>query len=116
MYLEFSGLVLDRVAKVAYVSLSSRCHHQVAELWANIMNYELITFHSFYSVEEDSAGIDINSIPKYLIKKRSYTQIKSFKLEQGMQSSVVLLLEMIQSGNLYWKSFSQLDTKLLIYL
>jgi len=55
LYLEFSGLVLDRINKVAYVSLSQRCHLQVAQLWAKAMNYDLVTFRSYY--EEEGAEI-----------------------------------------------------------
>jgi len=57
MFLEFSGLVLDRVSKVAYVSLSTRCHRPVAELWAKLMNYELIVFRSYHSGEPGSPEI-----------------------------------------------------------
>eukprot|EP01027_Heterolobosea_sp_BB2_P016491 GEZU01023484.1.p1 GENE.GEZU01023484.1~~GEZU01023484.1.p1 ORF type:complete len:746 (+),score=224.03 GEZU01023484.1:179-2416(+) len=45
--LEGTGvLVLDRIHRIAYASISQRCDPEVLEDWAERMNYSLCTFHS----------------------------------------------------------------------
>lgn len=46
-FLEGTGsLVLDRVYKIAYVSLSLRSDEKLAQKWAQEMGYRLVTFHA----------------------------------------------------------------------
>jgi len=55
-FLESTGvLVLDRIRKVAYASLSERCYERIAHVWAQRMGYQLCLFHS----------IDIQGRPTY---------------------------------------------------
>jgi len=46
-FLESTGvLVIDRIRKIAYASLSERCYERIAYVWAKRMGYELCLFHS----------------------------------------------------------------------
>eukprot|EP01123_Difflugia_compressa_P000629 TRINITY_DN10739_c0_g1_i1.p1 TRINITY_DN10739_c0_g1~~TRINITY_DN10739_c0_g1_i1.p1 ORF type:complete len:838 (-),score=124.06 TRINITY_DN10739_c0_g1_i1:319-2535(-) len=46
-FLESTGvLVLDRIRKIAYASLSERCYEVIATVWAKRMGYQLCLFHS----------------------------------------------------------------------
>ena len=47
-YLEFSSLILDRLNRIAFASISSRCDPDVAKLWAKEMGYSLILFNSSF--------------------------------------------------------------------
>ncbi len=47
LYLEARGsLVCDRVNKIAYAALSARTSQEMAEKWADIMDYDLVTFNT----------------------------------------------------------------------
>lgn len=47
LYLEARGsLVCDRVNRVAYAALSGRTHEEMAKKWADMMEYELVTFNT----------------------------------------------------------------------
>jgi hypothetical protein len=46
-FLESTGvLILDRVSKIAYATLSQRCHEQIARNWAQRLSYELVLFNA----------------------------------------------------------------------
>jgi len=50
-FLESTGvLIMDRIRKIAYVSLSERCSEKIAHVWASRMGYELCMFKSTDSV------------------------------------------------------------------
>ncbi|MFN8428618.1 MAG: arginine deiminase-related protein [Spirosomataceae bacterium] len=47
MFLEGTGsLVLDRIKRIAYATISPRTNTNVLNAWKNQMNYELVTFHA----------------------------------------------------------------------
>lgn len=51
-FLEGTGaLVLDRVNKIAYGSLSMRCNKELFEIFSKKHNYKMVAFHSFQTVE-----------------------------------------------------------------
>jgi len=46
-FLEGTGvLILDRVQKIAYASLSKRCYSKIARTWGDRMGYKLCLFHA----------------------------------------------------------------------
>ena len=54
-FLEGTGsLVLDRINRIAYASLSSRTHPDVLKAWQQVIDYELVTFGAF-----DKDGIPV---------------------------------------------------------
>jgi arginine deiminase len=46
-FLESTGvLIMDRVRKIAYATLSQRCYSKIAHTWAHRLGYDLCLFHS----------------------------------------------------------------------
>jgi hypothetical protein len=46
-FLESTGvLIMDRIRKIAYATLSQRCYSKIAHTWAHRLGYELCLFHS----------------------------------------------------------------------
>ena len=51
LFLEGTGsMVLDRINKISYVAISERTNYDLASEWCKIMDYSLIPFHSFQTV------------------------------------------------------------------
>lgn len=50
-FLEGTGsIVLDRVNRIAYASVSERMHRNALEIWAQKLDYQTVVFHSFQGV------------------------------------------------------------------
>lgn len=58
LFLEGTGsMILDRLNKIIYASVSERTSIELLDIYANKINYELVTFKSYHKVQNENALI-----------------------------------------------------------